>query len=89
MYQNSIHFGLKVGTLEPMYMLIIWVHGPLGYQHKEESGQRSFRAGPFRNPLFEGPCTLNGMYFGLKVVTMQVLWGQSVYCLGTWTLSVQ
>ena len=26
------------------------------------------------------------IYIGLKVVPIQVLWGQSIYYLGTWTL---
>ena len=30
----------------------------------------------------------NSIYFGLKVVPIQVLWGQSIYYLGTWTLRV-
>ena len=29
---------------------------------------------------------LNGIYFGLKVVSISVLWGPSVSSLGTWTL---
>ena len=28
----------------------------------------------------------NKRYIGLKVVPIWVLWGQSIYCLGTWTL---
>ena len=28
----------------------------------------------------------SSIYFGLKVVPTWVLWGQSIYCLGTWTL---
>ena len=29
---------------------------------------------------------LNSIYFGLKVVLIWALWGQSIYCLDTWTL---
>ena len=31
---------------------------------------------------------LNSIYIGLKVVPIQVLWGQSMSYLGTWTLRV-
>ena len=30
----------------------------------------------------------NGRYFGLEVVLIEVLWSQSIYYLGTWTLRV-
>ena len=29
------------------------------------------------------------IYFGLNVVPIQVLWGQSIYYLGTWTVRVR
>ena len=31
----------------------------------------------------------NSLYFGLKVVPTQVVWGHSIYYLGTWTLRVR
>ena len=31
------------------------------------------------------PCSI---YIGLRVVPKEVVWGQSIYCLGTWTLRI-
>ena len=33
--------------------------------------------------------SLSSIYSGLTVVSIWVLWGRSIYCLGTWTLKPQ
>ena len=51
-----------------------------------------FKGGPLKGPQGlrdrEGSMYPNSIYFGLKVVPISVLWGQSIYYLGTWTLRV-
>ena len=39
-----------------------------------------------RGNIPEGSMYPNSIYFDLKVVPIKVLWGQSIYYVGTWTI---